>query len=266
MTTFKSQNYLLRLATGFGVCMSAFLLTPETVDANVCSLDNPSSISSSGCYKTPDRYVVKILEMGLCTTNPLSGTDFEGSTCSATYTNTDGVEIDVAAGAATLSGGTSTRPPSGTYPHAYVKMANTFGLKGSYQLNSTTYCSKSDATADSTSGCTAENFTETLQSFSGSCSDPYDSEDAKASETLSEGTMAARLTNSSYVTATACDATHLVGALALTNSVVIEDSTAGLEVKFTVSNSGMTIIPTDNNGNVVGQFGGGPFQAVFSLY
>ena len=266
MTTFKSQNYFLRLATGFGVCMSAFLLTPESVDANVCSLDNPSSISSSGCYKTPDRYVVKILEMGLCTSNPLSGTDFDGSTCSATYTNTDGVEIDVAAGAATLSGGTSTRPASGTYPHAYVKMTNTFGLKGSYQLNSTTYCSKSDATADSTSGCTAENFTETLQSFGGSCSDPYDADDAKASEALSEGTMAARLTNSSYVTATACDATHLVGALALTNSVVIEDSTAGLEVKFTVSNSGMTIIPTDNNGNVVGQFGGGPFQAVFSLY
>ena len=266
MTTFKSQNYFLKLATGFGVCMSAFLLTPEPVDANVCSLDNPSSISASGCYKTPDRYVVKILEMGLCTSNPLSGTDFDGSTCSATYTNTDGVEIDVAAGAATLSGGTSTRPASGTYPHAYVKMTNTFGLKGSYQLNSTTYCSKSDATADSTSGCTAENFTETLQSFSGSCSNPYDADDAKASETLSEGTMAARLTNSSYVTATACDATHLVGALALTNSVVIEDSTAGLEVKFTVSNSGMTIIPGDNNGDVVGQFGGGPFQAVFSLY
>jgi len=266
MTTFNSQNYLLRLATGFGVCMSAFLLTPEPVDANVCSLDNPSSISSSGCYKTPDRYVVKILEMGLCTSNPLSGTDFDGSTCSATYTNTDGVEIDVAAGAATLSGGTSTRPASGTYPHAYVKMTNTFGLKGSYQLNSTTYCSKSDATADSTSGCTAENFTETLQSFGGSCSDPYDADDAKASETLSEGTMAARLTNSSFVTATACDATHLVGALALTNSVVIEDSTAGLEVKFTVSDSGMTVIPSDNNGDVVGQFGGGPFQAVFSLY
>ena len=63
MTTFKSQNYLLRLATGFGVCMSAFLLSPEPVEANVCSLDNPSSINANGCYKTPDRYVVKILEM-----------------------------------------------------------------------------------------------------------------------------------------------------------------------------------------------------------
>ena len=266
MTTLKSQNYHLRLATGFGVCMSAFLLAPEPVEANVCSLDNPSSINANGCYKTPDRYVVKILEMGLCTSNPLSGTNFDGSSCTATYTNTDGVEIDVAAGAATLTGGTNTKPASATYPHAYVKMANTFGLKGSYQLNGTTYCSKSDASADSTSGCTAENFTETLKSFSGSCSNPYNADDAKASETLTEGTMAARLTNSSYVTATACNATHLVGALALTNSVVIEDSTSGLEVKFTVSNSGMTIIPTNNTGNVVGQFGGGPFQAVFSLY
>ena len=78
--------------------------------------------------------------------------------------------------------------------------------------------------------------------------------------------MRARLTNSSYVTATACDATHLVGALALNTSVVITDATAGLEVLFTVSNSGMTIIPTDSDGDVVGQFGGGPFQAVFSLY
>ena len=266
MTTSKSQNYLLKLATGSGVCMSAFLLTPEPVDANICSLDNPLSINVMGCYKTPDRYVVKILEMGLCTSNPLSGTNFEGSTCTPTYTNADGVEIDVAAGAATLTGGTSTRPASDIYPHAYVKMANTFGLKGSYQLNSNTYCSKSDGTADATPGCTAQNFTETLRSFSGRCSNPYNTDDAKASEVLTEGTMSARLTNSSYVTATDCDATHLVGALALTNSVVIDDSTAGLEVQFTVSNSGMTIIPTNNNGNVVGQFAGGPFQAVFSLY
>ncbi len=54
--------------------------------------------------------------------------------------------------------------------------------------------------------------------------------------------------------------------MALNTSIVIEDTTAGLEVKFTVSNSGMTIISTDSDGDVVGQFGGGPFQAVFSLY
>jgi len=143
-----------------------------------------------------------------------------------------------------------------TYATRFVPMLN----KGAK------YCSKSDGSADSTSGCTVANFTETLKSFGGSCSDPYEADDAKASESLTEGTMRARLTNSAYVTATDCDATHWVGALALNTSVVIEDSTAGLEVKFTVSNSGMTIIPTDSDGDVVGQFGGGPFQAVFSLY
>ena len=85
--------------------------------------------------------------MGLCTSNPLSGINFDADSCTPTYSNTDGVEIDLAAGTATLSGGTNTRLPANTYPHAYVKMRNPCGLKGSYELNSTTYCSKSDATA-----------------------------------------------------------------------------------------------------------------------
>ena len=181
MITFKSQNLLLKIATGFGICMSSFLCIPELAEAAVCDSDNPSSIDANGCYNTPDRYVIKIYEMGLCTGNPLSGTDFNGTSagCVTTYSNTDGVVVDVAAGASTLAGGTSTRPASGTYSHAYIKMANTFGLKGSYQLNSTTYCSKSDGTPDSTSGCTAANFTETLQSFGGSCSSPYNADDEK---------------------------------------------------------------------------------------
>jgi len=266
MKNLNPKNHLLKIAGGLAVTLTASIAVPEITNAAVCNTSNPSSIPASGCYNTPNRYVVKIYEMGLCTSDPLSGTNYDGSTCTATFSNATGADINVAAGTASLSDGTSTRPPNGSYGYAYIKMKNTFGLKGSFQLNSTTYCSKADGTANSASGCTAANFTETLKAFGGSCSTPYDSDDAIASEVLTEGTMKARLTNSSYSTVTACNATNLVGSLSLNSPVVIASSTKGLEVKFTVTNSGMTIIPTNGDTSTVSAFGGGPFQAVFSLY
>ena len=262
----QPHNLLFKIIGGISLSFGTIFLVPDAVDANVCSLENPSTISTDGCYKTPDRYVITIYEMGLCTSAPLSGTNFDDSTCTATLSSSDGIEVNAAAGTtATLSGGTSLRPPTGSYPHAYVKMKNTFGLKGTYELASSTWCSQSDGTATESAGCTATSFTQTLKSFDGSCSSPYDAEDAMAEESLTEGTMKARLTNNSYTTVTTCTATRLIGSLALNNPVVIADTTSGLEVQFTVTNSGMTVIP-DGGGDDVSLFSSGPFQAVFNLY
>ena len=265
MASHHLRNLLLKISTGLGLCFTTFVVVPETVNAAVCG-DNPSSLSSE-CYSTPERYVIKVYEMGLCSSDPLSSSDFDGTTCNATLTSADGIEVDIAGTTASLDGGTSTRPANGTYEYAYIKMANTFGLRGSYELNSTTYYSTSSGGAD-TSG-TAANYTENLYNFAGgsSCSG---TPEYTASETLTGGVMKARLADTSYVTSTSCGASErLVGTFKPNTAITIEASSTGLQVEMTTTNSGMTVIPVSSGSNagiVVDGFGGGPFQPVFEVY
>ena len=204
--------------------------------------------------------------MGLCTSDPLSGTDFSGSTCTATLSSSSGIEVDIAGTTASLSGGTSSRPPNGTYTYAYIKMANTFGLRGSYKLNNTTYYSTSSGGVAQSGS--AANWTESLYDFNGgdSCSG---SPEYSASETLSGGVMKARLSNTSFVTSSACSgankASRLVGTFAPNTPITIADTTNGLQVEMTVTNSGMTVIP-NNAGDEVSALSSGPFAPVFETY
>ena len=94
--------------------------------------------------------------MGLCTSDPLAGTSIDSSdnvttdntisfsSCTPTFQSSSGSLVNLGGNATATLTGTNFRPPTGTYPHAYIKIKNTFGLKGSYQINDTTYYSGSD--------------------------------------------------------------------------------------------------------------------------
>ena len=58
--------------------------------------------------------------------------------------------------------------------------------------------------------------------------------------------------------------TRLFGVFAPTNPVVITEQTNGLEVRFTITNRGMSVYP-GNNPYVV-EFGTGPFTPSFSAF
>ena len=150
---------IIKTSTVIGFCFFAALLNaPNQASANECPT-NPSSAyfnTNGSCYITADVYKVTIYEMGLCLSDPLEGTyhndggqtftDYviDESTCSPTYKNSNGLLVNLAEdGSQTLTGGTDIRPSAGSYPHAYVKIKNVFGLKGSYILGGTTYYSKS---------------------------------------------------------------------------------------------------------------------------
>ncbi len=245
-------------------CLSISLISTPA-KANEC-LENPASFSTEDCYETPDRYEIKIYELGLCTSDPLSSTNFDGSSCSATYSNSDGLTLNIAPGSQQgIKGGTTTKPAAGNYEHAYIKMANTFGLNGSYTINGTTFYSTSNGSA-STSLSKGQNWTEVLYDFSGG--DSCDQGDYSASETFTSGvtgTIKARLTNNSYTTVSSCpSATRLVGSFAPSSPISITNDQLGLEVNFTVTKSGMTVFR--QNTSSVAQFGSGPFRARFTAY
>ena len=152
----KISNPILKTSASFSFCLLASIISSnEKAYANTCESlfgDNPSSINNS-CYITPSTYKIRVYEMGLCTSDPLAGTSIDSSdnvttdntisfsSCTPTFQSSTGSLVNLGGNATATLTGTNFRPPTGTYPHAYIKIKNTFGLKGSYQINDTTYLS-----------------------------------------------------------------------------------------------------------------------------
>ena len=291
-----SKNFLKTLS-GLGFCFIASLLSSTNkVSANACPT-NPSSSyfnSNGSCYITPDAYKITVYEMGLCTSDPLATTTvaengdvttdyaINESSCSATFINENGVTLDLAGGAAqALTGGTNLRPPTGSYGHAYIKIKNVFGLKGSYTLGGTTYYSKGviqsglENGVSDTDESNYEEWEEKLVDFDkGSSCEPVESNRLMAaSETFSTGVtgtmkaLLASVSGSTYTGTTQAncgDSTRLFGVFSPTNDVVISEQTQGLEVSFTITDRGVSVFGGNNPYDV--EFGSGPFTPKFQTF
>lgn len=275
-----------RISAALGFCFFAYLFnSSDKAFANACA-ENPSSLSNS-CYITPEVYKITIYEMGLCTSDPLAGTyvnssdvmvtDYaiDESSCSPTFKNSNGSLVNLAGGASqTLSGGTDIRPSVGSYPHAYVKIKNVFGLKGNYTINDVTYYSKDAGLSDTSASNNAE-WDQNLVDFGkgSECEPLEENRSVAASETFTSGTtgtmkaVLASVSGETYTPTTQANcgsSTRLFGAFSPTNPVVITEQTNGLEVRFTITNRGMSVYP-GNNPYVV-EFGGGPFTPSFTTF
>ena len=219
---------------------------------------------TSGCYQTPTVYQVTINEMGLCEANPFSGSSFDDSTCFATFTGSQ--TVDVAGGASfNLTGGTSERPANGLYPYAYAKMSNLMGITGSYAISGgSTYATTTTATT--TLATTTSNVSTgsaaispvTLNSFGATCT-------ASTSLGVSSGTLNAYLTTSDYSLASDCtSATAMVGTFTPNAPFEIDETCTGMLISFKVSNTGMQIIPSTTTGLPYRMIPGA-FEPVLSL-
>lgn len=226
------------------------------------------------CTDTPERFVITIHELGLCTAQPIqtgSPRTFSKDDCVVTMTST-GVTADLANNVVSLPE-MDGRPPSNRYSHAYIIITNTFGLRGSVTIkdgsgNDVKYCSgtNGDSTAGTTTGsfCIAQDHTETLDDFGDGSFSAY-----FAPATMDGGgKVAALLTaaDANLTTATnTSEAKRLIGVFE-TNSgspVVITDSTNGLEMQLTVTDIGYGI--EFQNGEPY-NFGSMPFKPVFTTF
>ena len=275
---------LIKISAGAGLCFAGGLLTfnNEAKAEGECA---SSGNLTERCYITPATYKITVYEMGLCTSDPLAGTyinasdevvtdnTIDESTCTPSFKNDNGFEVDLAGGASQALTGTNFRPPVGTYPSAYIKIKNQFGLKGTHTLGGTPYYSKDDGVATTNSGL-YDSWNENLMDFGNgpTCNGTSSSREMAGSEvftTGATGTMKAVLAtvnSGTYVGTTqanCANSTRMYGVFAPTVPVVITDDTQGLEVTFTITNRGMTIIP---NSNVPAAFSSGPFSPSFKTY
>ena len=280
------SDITLKASASFGFCLLASIISSnEKVYANTCEAlfgDNPSSINDS-CYITPSTYKIRVYEMGLCTTDPLAGTSINSnddvvtdstiseSNCTPTFQSSTGSLVDLGGNATQTLTGTHSRPPTGTYPHAYIKIKNTFGLKGTYQINSNTFYTSSDGSP--VAEALHSEFDEDLMDFSNgkTCSGSPELAGAEVFTTGVTGTMKAVLAQvtggnlGTYTADSSCgSSTHLFGSFQPTTPVVVSNQTKGMEVNFSITGRGMTIFP-DGSGGMSG-FGGGPFSPSFATF
>ena len=225
------------------------------------------------CTDTPERFVITIHELGLCTSQPIQTgppMTFSKSNCVVTMEST-GVTADLANNVVSLPE-MNGRPESNSYTHAYIIITNTFGLRGSVTIKNGSgddvkYCSgtNGDSTAGTTAAsgfCTAQDHTETLDDFGDLNFSAYFAPAAMDGG----GEVSALLTDANLTTAASTgDVQRLIGVFE-TNSgspVVINDSTNGLEMQLTVTDIGYGIQFV--NGAPF-NFGSMPFKPVFATF
>ena len=277
---------LLKASAGFSFCLVASIISSnEKAYANDCETlfgDNPSSINNS-CYITPSTYKIRVYEMGLCTTDPLAGTTINrddevetdntitDSSCTPTFQSSTGSLVNLGGNSTQTLTGTNIRPPAGSYPHAYIKINNTFVLKGTYQIADETFYSSNDGSPVEEGS--HNEFDEDLLDFSNgkTCSGSPELAGAEVFTSGVTGTMKAVLAQVSggnlgtYTADSSCgNSTHLYGSFAPSSEVVITDETKGLEVTFSITKRGMQVFPNGSGG--MSGFGGGPFSPSFSTY
>lgn len=258
------KKLLSSLVLGASIGTALAVSAPARAQSACPPSGTASSLPAGGCKGTPSRYEIVVYEMGLCTSDPLASSSFDNSSCTATLIDTSGITADLAGGASVSlgSGSGGDRPADGTYSHAYIIIANTFGLNISYTLGGTTYVSTTSAGA-ATSG-SAANFTETLTTFG----DPSGPCTPNANESVGGGTLKAIVATGTLTPASACTGvSRIIGSFEPTTPITIDADTTGLNVTFSVTNNGATIMGNqmDGSGTAVGGFGGGPFSPTFTV-
>ncbi len=280
-----SKNFSFGITIAISSLFTGSLKAEETPDLckDVLGTLNPSTgaysksaeeIASDGiyfCAGTPDRFELDIYEMGLCTSNPITGSpkEFSKTNCVESMVKASGTTADLAGTTVDLPSA-ATRPANNTYTYAYIVIKNTFGLKGSLKISDGAggihqYCSTSDGSSTSAAAsCTPLNHKETLSSFANTFSPDF----GPAALPSGGGEVSALLTDSSLIRASSEARVERLVAVFATNSgspVVINDSVSGLEVELQVTDGGYGIEFDSNSGEVI-DFGSMPFKPIFTTY
>ena len=235
---------------------------------------NPSNLAAVGgfCVLTPEKYGVKIYEMGLCKSNPLTNNNFSKLSCFTSLSNSSPATTDMATGATfnlTSQNPINVRPDIGNYTHAYIIISPEFELKFTYRLNNINYYSNginssaSNPLNNVTTTAPSKPFIETLNDFG----DDEEGFSATARALVSGGSISALLTDANLNRSTAAAETQrLVGVFAPNNPIQITKDTSGLEVNFIVTNQGGGLEACEGAIDQVCNYGSGPFSAKFTPF
>lgn len=271
-------------------------------------IDNTTPGTNGYCQGEPDFYAITIFEMGLCTalpTVPTTTTPLDVSSCEVIYSNTAGATIEVNKGVSSaLSGGTTTRPPNGTYNYGYAKISKDFQVRAAITFNTAVsgepssvastvgavngtgiYCYTSGATDSEGSGPynhssvgppTAKASYQSSVTCSSNSGDLANAATNIApltnlgggsfAATASEGVITAYLVDGSDNLSTASTNVSSVFAVQdfTASPVVVTPTSTTADMQFTVS-QGMTLSDTSGTGAWIG-VGNGPFNVNITVH
>ena len=310
MKSIKSKKYIKNFLRVFSLSSSIIVssliadkakalevyVCPESgsvnaTEAYIRNLDS-SDTSFGNCQTTPEKFELTMYEMGLCTSDPISGVDgskvWDKSNCVTTMIDSSGVTVDLAPGSSSsktaILPSADTRPPSGRYTHAFILLSNVFGLKGSYTLDGTRYYSTPGIDEEDNTpygkpkpgNAAPEDHTDIVNEVG---PDPYPMEMSPVAFPESQGGgkvsallfkdcdhMANKCTGTSPKAASKDEAKRIF-AVFETNAgvpVVISDDTNGLEVELSVKDAGYTMGVSQGSG--VTYFGSAPFLPKFTTF
>ena len=151
------KHFIILLIIGFSA--ASFSLKAAELK---CTNGNVSVLGAGDyCFTEPSYYAVTVYEMGVCTSQPTAPTttsQFDGSSCQVVFQSTAGSLVEVQNGVTSALSGTITRPPNGTYTYAYMRLNNTFQIKGSVDFGAghavitNRYCTSPTVTTDNETG------------------------------------------------------------------------------------------------------------------
>ena len=267
MNTKTILKTIFKVSLGISLISPVFKSEPAKAFVTACSdTDTVADMSAeaNACFLTPEMLKVTFYEIGFCTSDPLATGTFVSTTCSKSWDNTSGFETDIGKKSFSNMEGKTYKVPNATYGYAYAIMNNEWAYKAQYKLSGgDTYYTNSTnglvTTTESDYGEWTDDISNMVgQESTGACFD------FEASTT--GGTVSAVLTNSSLVTATdqtTCNnASRVVGSVALTSSVTMDDSVKGYKLNWQITNMGIGL---SNSGGTPYDWRGGPFTPIFTL-
>ena len=261
---------IFKVSLGISLISPVFKNEPVQAFVTACA-DTDTVTNMSGeanpCFITPEMLKVTFYEIGFCTSDPLATGTFVSTTCSKSWDNTSGFETDIGKKSFASMTGTTYKVPNATYGYAYAIMNNEWTYKAQYKLSGgDTYYTNSTnglvTTTESDYGEWTDDISNMVgQESTGACFD------FEASTT--GGTVSAVLTNSSLVTATdqtTCNnASRVVGSVALTSSVTMDDSVKGYKLNWQITNMGIGLSNDSGTPSIPYDWRGGPFTPIFTL-
>ena len=267
MNSKSTLKNILKFSLGIGLFIP-FMKSQPANAASPCPASNSVTTMNgqpNPCFITPEKLEVTFFEIGFCTSDPLSTGTFNNSNCAKTWDNTSGHKTDIGKKTFADMVGNVYKVPNARYTHAYAIMNNNWTYKASYKLkDGDTYYTLSNG-AQTTSASQYVDWTDDISDMLGEESTGFCYD---YSMSTNNGTVTAVLADSNRVsatnTATCNNATRVIGSVAMSSPVIMDDSVKGYKLEWQITNLGIGLNywPGDNLPN---GWRGGPFTPKFTL-
>ena len=249
--------------------VTTFFTTTSYAAEKTCSNGDVTGLTAAGgdyCFTEPTYYGITVYEMVLCTaapTAPTTSSTVVGTGCEVVFSSSSGALVEVQDGVTSSLAGTINRPPNGTYTHAYMRINNTFLIKGSVDFGATVTATTDNetgaaGTCSATAGATPGLVSTELTDFSGG--------DHSGTTSYTVGSLTAYILDANQHLATVAEtnqagASSLLGMQAFATPIVFNDNTTSMNAALRVT-QGMTVSVL--GANSVG-FDSGPFFVTLTV-